>query len=91
VCAGGTNITILFCLAHSIISTAYKAAFRKIGIYSYNPSAISEECVQPSEIYIDSVSTSVNSVEKNNVVTIETKFMTFRIVHFLKWSKARNI
>ena len=49
-----------------------QAAFRKIGIYSYNPSAISEECVQPSEIYIDSVSTSVNSVEKNNVVTVET-------------------
>ena len=44
-----------------------QAAFRKIGIYS-----ISEECVQPSEIYIDSVSTSVNSVEKTNVVTMET-------------------
>jgi len=49
-----------------------QAAFRKTGIYSYNPSAISEECVQPSEVYIDSVSTSVNSVEKNNVVTVET-------------------
>ena len=50
------------------------AAFRKTGIYPFDSSAISNECVKPAEVYDndnDTNNTIHMAVENNNVVSIE--------------------
>ena len=50
------------------------AAFRKTGIYPFDPSGISNECVKPAEVYDNDNDTSNTihmAVENNNVVSIE--------------------
>ena len=50
------------------------AAFRKTGIYPFDPSGISNECVKPAEVYDndnDTSSTIHVAAENNNLVSID--------------------
>ena len=48
------------------------AAFRKTVIYPFDPSAISNECVKPAEVYGNDTSNTIHmAVENNNLVSIE--------------------
>jgi hypothetical protein len=48
------------------------AAFRKTGIYPFDPSGISNECVKPAEVYGNDTSNTIHmAVENNNLVSIE--------------------